>query len=191
MRPTTSMHAIARAALLHGSAKTTISPFCTTASSEAATNRSGATNAGLTGTRTGRKNCSARHSQKRRRCSKKNQRPSWRNSEGAMGTEIERKFLVRGDAWRRGDGVSIKQGYLARERGYSVRVRLAGDKGTVTIKSGTDTLKRSEFEYGIPAADAAELLKLCKHTIEKTRRVVDVGGTKWEVDEFSGENAGL
>ena len=108
-----------------------------------------------------------------------------------MGTEIERKFLVRGDEWRRYDGVSMRQGYLARERDYSVRVRLAGDKGTVTIKSGTDTLKRAEFEYGIPAADAAELLKLCRHTIEKTRRVVDVGGTKWEVDEFGGENAGL
>jgi adenylate cyclase len=108
-----------------------------------------------------------------------------------MGTEIERKFLVRGEEWRRHDGISIKQGYLARERDHSVRVRLAGDKGTVTIKAGTDTLKRSEFEYGIPAADAAELLKLCKHTIEKTRHVVDVDGTKWEVDEFGGENAGL
>lgn len=108
-----------------------------------------------------------------------------------MGIEIERKFLVDGDEWRRYDGVLIKQGYLARERDYSVRVRLAGDKGTMTIKSGTDTLKRSEFEYDIPAADAAELLALCKHTIEKIRRVVDVDGTKWEVDEFGGENAGL
>lgn len=108
-----------------------------------------------------------------------------------MGTEIERKFLVRGDEWRRYEGVSIRQGYLARERDLSVRVRLAGDEGTVTIKTGSDTLKRSEFEYGIPAADAAELLKLCDHTIEKTRRVVDVDGTQWEVDEFEGENAGL
>lgn len=108
-----------------------------------------------------------------------------------MGIEIERKFLVRGNEWRRHDGVSIRQGYLARERDHSVRVRLAGDKGTLTIKSGADTLKRSEFEYEIPAADASELLELCKQTIEKTRHLVDSNGTKWEVDEFGGENAGL
>jgi len=108
-----------------------------------------------------------------------------------MGTEIERKFLVQGDAWRRHAGISIKQGYLTRERHYSVRVRLAGANGTLTIKSGTGTLKRSEFEYEIPAADATELLKLCTHVIEKTRHVVDVNGTKWEVDEFGAANAGL
>ena len=108
-----------------------------------------------------------------------------------MGIEIERKFLVVGDEWRRADGVPIRQGYLARERGHSVRVRVAGERATLTIKAGTDTLKRSEFEYEIPLADAIELLKLCTHTIEKTRRVVDVAGTKWEVDEFGGDNAGL
>lgn len=108
-----------------------------------------------------------------------------------MGTEIERKFLVQGDAWRRHAGVSITQGYLARERGLSVRVRLAGDKATLTIKAGAGTLKRSEFEYAIPTADAVELLKLCTHSIEKTRRVIDVDGTRWEVDEFGGANTGL
>ncbi len=108
-----------------------------------------------------------------------------------MATEIERKFLVKGDAWRRHDGVSIKQGYLARQRERSVRVRIAGEQATLTIKAGTDTLKRLEFEYEIPVADAEALLKLCTHAIEKTRRVVDVDGTKWEVDEFGGDNAGL
>jgi adenylate cyclase len=108
-----------------------------------------------------------------------------------METEIERKFLVHGDEWRSYAGVPIRQGYLARERGHSVRVRIAGDRATLTIKAGTDTLRRSEFEYEIPHADATELLKLCTHTIEKTRRVVDVNGTKWEVDEFGGDNAGL
>ncbi len=108
-----------------------------------------------------------------------------------MAIEIERKFLVQGDAWRSYAGVSIRQGYLARERGHSVRVRIAGDRATLTIKAGTNTLKRSEFEYEIPLADASELLALCTHTIEKTRRVVDVDGTTWEVDEFGGQNAGL
>jgi CYTH domain-containing protein len=108
-----------------------------------------------------------------------------------MATEIERKFLVQGDEWRRYDGVRITQGYLARERERSVRVRLAGDRATLTIKAGAGTLKRSEFEYAIPTADAIELLALCTHTIEKMRRVIDVDGTRWEVDEFAGDNAGL
>jgi CYTH domain-containing protein len=108
-----------------------------------------------------------------------------------MGTEIERKFLVCGDDWQRYGGVAIRQGYLVREREHTVRVRLAGDRATLTIKAGANALRRSEFEYEIPAADAAELLKLCKHAIEKTRRVVDVDGTRWEVDEFGGDNEGL
>jgi CYTH domain-containing protein len=108
-----------------------------------------------------------------------------------MATEIERKFLVQGDEWRRHNGVRITQGYLARERERSVRVRLAGDRATLTIKAGAGTLKRSEFEYPIPTADAIELLALCTHTIEKTRRVIDVDGTRWEVDEFAGDNEGL
>jgi CYTH domain-containing protein len=108
-----------------------------------------------------------------------------------MGTEIERKFLVTDDAWRRYDGVRIVQGYLARERTRSIRVRMAGSRVTLTIKAGAGTLTRAEFEYAIPAADAEELLKLCDHKIEKTRRVIDVDGTKWEVDEFFGANLGL
>ncbi|HEX4479856.1 MAG TPA: CYTH domain-containing protein [Rudaea sp.] len=108
-----------------------------------------------------------------------------------MATEIERKFLVQGDEWPRHNGVRITQGYLARERERSVRVRLAGDRATLTIKAGAGTLKRSEFEYAIPTADAIELLALCTHTIEKTRRVIGVDGTRWEVDEFAGDNEGL
>jgi adenylate cyclase len=108
-----------------------------------------------------------------------------------MATEIERKFLLTGDEWRRHPGVSIKQGYLVRERAHTVRVRLADRYATLTIKAGTNALKRAEFEYEIPTNDAVELLKLCKHVIEKTRRVIDVDGTRWEVDEFGGDNAGL
>ncbi len=108
-----------------------------------------------------------------------------------MGTEIERKFLVQGDAWRSHAGVLIRQGYLMREPARTVRVRLAGDRATLTIKAGANALKRAEFEYEIPRVDAQELLALCEHTIEKTRRVVDVEGTRWEVDEFAGDNAGL
>ena len=54
-----------------------------------------------------------------------------------MPTEIERKFLVIGDGWRTDKGIRIRQGYLNRERGRIVRVRIAGDNGYITIKGIT------------------------------------------------------
>lgn len=111
-----------------------------------------------------------------------------------MGLEIERKFLVAGAAWRgQGKGTAYRQGYLSVEPGRSVRVRLADDSAWLTIKGKTEGMARAEYEYPIPAADAAELLDaLCLHPlIEKVRYCIEYGGHTWEVDEFSGDNAGL
>lgn len=110
-----------------------------------------------------------------------------------MGKEIERKFLVTSDAWREGSvGVEFRQGYLSRDPGHTVRVRLAGEQGFLTIKGRRRGLTKAEFEYPIPAADAIELLRLCgQPLIEKTRYRVPHGGLVWEVDEFAGANAGL
>ena len=109
-----------------------------------------------------------------------------------MPTEIERKFLVTGTEWRQADCIHIYQGYLCRERGKTVRVRLAGEKAFITIKGPTKGISRPEFEYEIPFAEAEQLLKLCDGAIiEKKRHVVVYKGSKWEVDEFLGENAGL
>jgi CYTH domain-containing protein len=111
-----------------------------------------------------------------------------------MGVEIERKFLVRGDAWRAGAvGVPYRQGYLPAEAGCTVRVRLAGETGYLTVKGKTEGLSRLEFEYPIPSADATELLNLLclKPLIEKKRYRVEHAGHVWEVDEFFGDNAGL
>jgi len=111
-----------------------------------------------------------------------------------MGTEIERKFLVHGEAWRRGAvGTVLKQGYLSVDPDRTVRVRLAGDRGWVTIKGRQRGIVRSEFEYPIPGEDAAVLLdQLClRPLIEKTRYRVEFSGRVWEVDEFSGVNEGL
>lgn len=110
-----------------------------------------------------------------------------------MGREIERKFLVKGDRWRAlAPAVEYRQGYL-RTEGATVRVRLAGEQGFLTIKGPTQGIGRAEFEYPIPAADARELLDtLCaRPQIEKRRRRIPFGGHVWEVDEFLGENAGL
>jgi CYTH domain-containing protein len=111
-----------------------------------------------------------------------------------MGTEIERKFLVVGDAWRQGAiGVLYRQGYLCTTPERTVRVRVAGDKGYFTVKGSRTGVSRLEFEYPIPLEDAQAMLDaLCvRPLIEKTRYRIDHGGLVWEVDEFAGENAGL
>ena len=110
-----------------------------------------------------------------------------------MATEIERKFLVKSEAWREGPaGVAICQGYLSREPERTVRVRLAGDKGFLTIKGMSRGISRLEFEYAIPPEEARQLLALClPPLLEKVRYERWHGGYCWEIDEFEGENAGL
>lgn len=110
--------------------------------------------------------------------------------------EIERKFLVVGDAYKRQAYASsyIKQGYICSERGRTVRVRLRGDCGYLTIKGpSTDNgLSRYEFEKEITLEEARELFKLCEPGIvEKTRYLVRSGNHTFEVDEFHGDNEGL
>jgi len=110
--------------------------------------------------------------------------------------EIERKFLVVGDAYKRQAYASsyIKQGYICSERGRTVRVRLRGDCGYLTIKGpSTDNgLSRYEFEKEITLDETRELFKLCEPGIvEKTRYLVRSGNHTFEVDEFHGDNEGL
>jgi adenylate cyclase len=109
-----------------------------------------------------------------------------------MATEIERKFLVEGTSWRQSDSVRLSQGYLNRDRHRTVRVRIAGAKAFLTVKGVPQGVTRAEFEYEIPVADAEQMLKLSDGpVIEKSRHVIVHDGSKWEVDEFLGDNAGL
>jgi CYTH domain-containing protein len=109
-----------------------------------------------------------------------------------MGIEIERKFLVTGQGWRTGSGVRYTQGYLNRDPVRTVRVRVAGDTGWLTIKGLSTGATRVEFEYPIPLADALAMLALCDGPlIDKTRHTFTHAGSVWEVDEFHGDNAGL
>ena len=108
--------------------------------------------------------------------------------------EIERKFLVISDAWRNlAEGVLYRQGYLSSVKERTVRVRLAGDKGFLTIKGLTVGAARAEYEYEIPAADAKVMLETLaeKPLIEKIRYKIPYAGLTWEIDEFMGDNAGL
>jgi adenylate cyclase len=110
--------------------------------------------------------------------------------------EIERKFLVSSDAFKN-DALRknhIAQGYLNSAPERTVRVRIKGDTGYLTIKgkSNESGLSRYEWEKEITVTEAQELLALCeKGVIEKTRYEIPLGHHLFEVDEFHGENEGL
>ena len=110
--------------------------------------------------------------------------------------EIERKFLVTSEAFKKEAFAQnrIAQGYLSSVPERTVRVRIKGDKGFLTIKGASNEtgLSRFEWEKEIPVDEATALLKLCeKGIIDKTRFEVKIGNHIFEVDEFYGENEGL
>lgn len=112
-----------------------------------------------------------------------------------MALEIERKFLVKGDFMP--DVISssrIVQGYLASSPAASVRVRIYGEKGYMTVKGrmSESGMSRFEWEKEIPADEALSLLRLCAGgVIDKVRHIVPFAGHNFEVDVFGGANEGL
>jgi len=112
------------------------------------------------------------------------------------GMEVERKFMVRGNSYRQLAYASdrIKQGYICSGHGRTVRVRLRGGRGYLTIKGPSldGGLSRYEFEKEITPDEAEQLFRLCEPgIIDKTRYLVKSGQHTFEVDEFYGENEGL
>ncbi|WP_036227066.1 MULTISPECIES: CYTH domain-containing protein [Mesoflavibacter] len=110
--------------------------------------------------------------------------------------EIERKFLVKSQVFKEEafNKTHIKQGFLSTDKERTVRVRLKGDKGFLTIKgaSSNDGLSRFEWEKEIKKEDAEQLFKLCKKgIIDKMRYEVKLGNHIFEIDEFFGDNKGL
>jgi len=107
--------------------------------------------------------------------------------------EIERKFLVHGEPWTEDTRrVEMTQGYLARSDAGVVRIRVEGERAFLTIKGPTEGIRRSEFEYEIPAADARAMLELClEPPVGKTRYFIEAGDHVFEVDVFTGDNEGL
>lgn len=111
-----------------------------------------------------------------------------------MAIEIEYKYLVKNDNYKdlATSRTHILQGYLNREPERTVRVRVKGDKGFLTVKGKNSGASRLEFEYEIPKSDAEEMLSLCHEPIlDKTRYLVPFEGHIWEVDEFHGMREGL
>ena len=112
-----------------------------------------------------------------------------------MAQEIEKKFLVDGEFKESAKKATrITQGYLSSVPERTVRVRVKGDKGYITVKGiGNDSgASRFEWEKEIPVEDVRDLLKICEPgVIDKTRYLVDCDGHTFEVDEFYGDNEGL
>ena len=113
-----------------------------------------------------------------------------------MAQEIERKFMVKSNAFKTEafKSTHITQGYLSSVPERTVRVRVKGDKGFITVKGIADEsgVSRYEWEKEISAADADELLKICEPgVIDKTRYLVKNGDLCFEIDEFYGDNEGL
>ena len=113
-----------------------------------------------------------------------------------MSIEIERKYLVNNDKFKSlsHKATRITQGYLNSDKARTVRVRIMGDQGFLTIKGLSDQagLTRFEWEKEISMSEAQDLLKLCEPgVIDKTRYLVEYQQQIFEVDEFYGENQGL
>lgn len=114
-----------------------------------------------------------------------------------MGTETERKFLVKDNSWMKdvANKTLFVQAYLSKDPERTVRVRIAGDEAFITIKGkppADKPLDTPEFEYSIPLNDAKKLLQLClPGEISKIRHEIPQGEHVWEIDVFQGTNEGL
>lgn len=113
-----------------------------------------------------------------------------------MAKEIERKFIVTDTSYQSMavSALKISQGYISLRPEGTVRVRIKGDRGYLTVKGmTTGGTTRDEWEYQIPAEDARQMLERVTEgvVIEKTRYEVPFGGHVWEVDCFEGALSGL
>ena len=112
-----------------------------------------------------------------------------------MAIEVEHKFLLANDNWRKQvtRSADYRQGYLTSEPTSSIRVRTGDNHAWLNIKSATIGTQRNEYEYEIPLEDANEIIDLLcrKPLIEKTRHFISLGKHVWEIDEFRGVNNGL
>jgi len=112
-----------------------------------------------------------------------------------VAVEIERKYLVHIEKWNRidkGKKHFYRQGYLLTDPAKTIRVRVTGESGFITIKGKSVGASRQEYEYVIPKQDAIELLnQFCSSDVSKFRYIIPFAGKVWEVDEFLGANEGL
>ena len=110
----------------------------------------------------------------------------------ALGIEIERRFLVKGDGWKAlaGEGIRFRQGYLASNANdWTIRIRITEmGNAYLTLKKTSQGIAQNEFEYPIPINEAEALWTLVTKRVIKTRHIVNHAGMQWAVDCFQGEN---
>ena len=110
------------------------------------------------------------------------------------GIEIERRFLLKNDAWKAVAGAPclMSQGYLSVEKERIIRLRIIGNRAWLTLKGYISDVSRSESEYEIPVADAQTMMDtMCPFRLEKHRYEVNYQGFVFEIDEYFGDNAPL
>ena len=112
-----------------------------------------------------------------------------------MALEIERKFLVANDDWKKSVTrvVKIRDGLIANTDGRKARVRIANEEASIALKSQRVGISRSEFEYPIPRSDAEQMLReMCDgNVLDKVRHCVSVAGATWNVDVYQGVLSGV
>ncbi|WP_050578937.1 CYTH domain-containing protein [Sinorhizobium medicae] len=111
-----------------------------------------------------------------------------------MALEIERKFKVLDDRWRKDAsvGFELRQAYIMTTKNRTLRVRTIDTKhATLTAKFRKDRMRREEYEYEIPYRDAVEMFKFAVGMVEKTRYEVRYASHLWQIDVYSGPNCGL
>lgn len=111
-----------------------------------------------------------------------------------MAAEIERKFLVADDRWRKyaTEGSVLQQAYLVATRRQTVRIRTIDSRcAKITVKIRSSRNRREEYEYDIPYSDAKEMLDHARAVLQKTRYEIKHEGYIWEVDVYSGQHSGL
>ena len=111
-----------------------------------------------------------------------------------MAAEIERKYIVSSDSWRENasTGAAFRQGYLLAKKNRLMRIRIIdAEHAVVTLKFRSSRLRREEFEYEVPYADALEMISYATGVVDKTRYEVIHAGYVWEVDVYNGAHEGL
>jgi len=112
-----------------------------------------------------------------------------------MGRETERKFLVKGEFRHLAvKETAITQCYLTKDRDKTIRLRIAGDEGILTIKSSAPegSITRGEWEFPVSLVDALDILNIClPGKVVKTRYYIPFGNHTFEVDVFHDKNDGL
>lgn len=111
-----------------------------------------------------------------------------RGRESGMNREIERRFLLRSDAWRMlvvGE-IWIKDALLLSEQGAKLRLRIVGDDATLAFKGPRLGFTRQEYEYPIPISEAQEMMTTLSRgrILTKRRYFVPFAGMLWEIDHY-------